>query len=467
MQQVLYPRANTQPLTDDVEAIGEEPAALRIRAIHEAETAIRELARSYPLPADSYLALALQGLQAEQFIASAFVYSLISQLNSMNGGDGAGLFSGIERYDMLLKRLEIVANQYQTSMFTLYAALLRQLGIEESLPKMTDILWRYAALPRTVQQSVIATLGADRQAVVTIARAWFEDERARRRGRKEQEEWGLFEETDYYDPTGKVAGTSLTFAEAAIPWVSSNTFRHTVFRETLCNHLLEALEFGSLAEVVSRKALPHYVIQLLSNGGNVKANAKAPDYSNAINLAVMGLFPSLELLSGCLPTHMMGEGALSVADWTLCLQNNENTAPLGYISDVDAASMLTIETHTRHTPPGMGNDKESGQMLFSHTVMKPGCQVLFEFSVAPFASHLAKGAAYFAYRSWLAAGGQVGGHDNIGEGRFRLVEQRGVEEELERAAVDYQRYVDQHRDALYEALATGTMGWKERLPAWG
>src|SRR5579885_731355 len=165
MQPVLYPRAAMQAVTDDVEVIGEEPALLHLATSLQAEAAIRELARLYPLPADSYLALALQQLQAEQFLASAFTYSLISQLNGMNGGDGAGLFSGYERYDMLLKRLEIVANQYQTSLFTLYAALLRHLNIEENLPEMTDVLWRYAALPRSVQQAVIATLGADRQAV--------------------------------------------------------------------------------------------------------------------------------------------------------------------------------------------------------------------------------------------------------------------------------------------------------------
>lgn len=474
MQELLYKRpvphqSPDDGETDEADTIGMEPAALRIRALQEAEAAIRDLARSYPLPVESALAVALQTLKAEEFVASAFVYSLISHLNRLDGGAGEGLFSGTDRYDMLLKRLAIVSSQFTTSFFTLYSSLLRELHIDSVLHGFTSLLWKYAALPRSVQQSTIATLGRDRQAVVTIARAWFDETRKERRAEGEDEQIGLFgSNREYYSPTGKVAGTSMEYAEAAVPHISSNAFRHSIFRETLCNHLLATLGLGSVEETVKSGLVPPYVMMLLSNGGNVKGGTKAPDYSNAVDLSMKRMFPSIELLGGCVPTHILS-GSLSVANWTLCLQNNHLTSPYGYESDIDAATLLSIETHTRHTPDGMNNSKDAGQMLFSHTVMKPGARILLNFGFAPFTSRLAQGAAFFAFRSWLQAGGQIGGRENIGEGRLQLEDNRmqGMYlTDIDDLADAYEDYVESHADELRAALTLGTLGWKERLKEW-
>lgn len=467
MQEILYRRADAQQATDDLDLIGEEPETLRVRNLAEAEAAIRDLAHSYPLPIGSALAIALQQLTAEQFLASAFIFTLISQLNKHNEGDGNGLFSGKSRYDQLLKRLAIVGSQYQTSFFNVYAALLRELRIESNLWEMTDVLWRYAALPRSVQQSAIATMTKDRQAVVTIARAWSEaSKKEKALERTGGIVWNqLLASHEYYDPVGKYAGSSLTEAEAAIPWISSNTFRHTVFRETLRDHLFASIGLSGMDQ--AQKVLPKHAVLLFSNGGNMRAGSTAPDASNAISAAIARMFPSVELVGGCVPTHIMN-GKLSLPIWTLCVQNNHNTQHYGFTSDVDAASLLTSETFTRHTPDGIPNDKESGQMIFDAPLLKPGAHLLMQITVAPFTSRLACGAAYFALKRWLADGGQVGGRDNLGFGRLLLrTEINPSVAFYEEAANEYEEYIATHTEQLEEALVSGSLGWTKTLDAWG
>ena len=464
MLESFYPRSEDLHASDKADPIGEEPEDIRIRNLREAEEAIKELAYSYPLPVGSHLAIALQQLTAEQFLASAFIYSLILQLNKFESGNGIGLFSGKERYDQLLKRLAIVGSQYQTSFFNVYSALLRELKIEPQLWDMTDLLWRYCVLPRSVQQSAISCMTRDRQAVVTIARAWSDaakNEKAIGDGGLQ-----LFESNTFYDPARMYAGSSTTKAEVAIPWISPNAMRHDIFRETLRNHLFLVCELGSMEEINNRSLVPQFVALFFSNGGNMNGKAKAPDNSNAINAAIYRMFPSIELLGGVLPTHIMA-GKLSDPVWTLCLQNNWATRDKGFTSDVDAASLLTTTTHTRQTPEGMPNDKEHGQMLYSIPVLKPCVDILLEFRVAPYTSRLACGAMYFAFKTWLENGGQMTGHDNMGFGRFKLSDSVNPSEMYyEEAARAYDEYVHTHREQLREALVSGSLGWKKRLDAW-
>jgi hypothetical protein len=468
MMEVLYERPVHPIDLEPDEAIGNEPKNLHIDSVLQVEEALVQFARIFPLPPTPITA-ALQQLNAEQFVASAFVMALISNLNGLNSGEGAGLFTGRGRYDMLLKRLSIVAAQFNTSFFTLYSSLLNKLHVTDVLPRMVDTLYRFAGLPRGIQQAAIAVLGKERHSVIMIARAWSDAIR-------EQKNQADSEQEHYYNPQGKFAGTSMQDIEAAVPHISTNAFRHSVFREVLCLHLLQACGFGSVSEVIQKNLLPPFVIQLLSNGGNVKDGASPPDNREAMNAAIKRMFPSIELLSGCLPSHIMGEGMLKPANWTLCRQNNAYTQAYGHTRDIDAASLLTIATHTRQTPDGMESSREAGQMLFSHTVMKQGARILLKVGFHPFTSDLAKGAAYFALQEWLANGGQIGGREGNGEGHFQLAPagisvrstSAGESETLsqyEAYATLYQQYVASHKDTLREAMTTGSLGWCEPLKA--
>ena len=403
----------------------------------------------------------------------------------MGGGKGEGLFSGSHRYSQLLTRLHIVGSQYNGSLFELYASLLNELRITSVVRGMASLIPLYMALPRSVQVDVSAVLYKLAQPCLLAARAW-KDVSGDLEGDDDSDD-GVVDLTEVassaygcFDPTGKVAGCSLQFVEAAVPTVSSVAFRHIVFRETLANHLLAETGLGSLAQVSHRGLLPEYVTQLLSNGGNIVPSRQAPSNSEAINQAIRSLFPMIELVSGNVPTHMLSPGALAVANWTLCRQNNQFTAlkGRGYSDDRDAADLLTTATYTRGVPPGSDHTRESGQMLYTHTVMKPGSRILLEVRFQPFTSPLARGAAFFALQRWLVSGGHIGGFAGSGNGQMQLVELQTAPDVLvpgksapapevyEDLADHYEQYVVSHSDELREALVSGSLGWKERHEDW-
>jgi hypothetical protein len=464
-QDVLYRRPGAAtPIADETEPVGLEESVMT-RNLREAEAAIRALAAYYPLsPA---LAAALSGLEAEEFLASAFLFTLIQAMNRLHGGEGEGLFSGTERYDLLQSRLKIVGSQFATSIFSVYARLLSVLRIESILP-LQDILPAYTSLPRAVQQAMIATLTRDSQACITIARYWFDETRKQREAPGE----GLWQQ--FYDPAGKIAGSSLVEAEAAVPHISTNAFRHSIFRETLRDHLLEVCGIGTIEEVVREKRLPEYVTMLFSNGSNVAAGKPIPANNEELGYYVQRMFPSIELLGGCTPTLIM-TGKLVPSNWTLCLQNNQATSYYGQTSDVDAASLLTVITNVTHAVEGMEATRANSQMIFSHTVMKQGSKVLLLVGFRPYTSERAKGAAWLGLQRWLQAGGHVGGKDAQGEGHFHVVETQilpdapGDTEDVSyyaQCADAYQEYVEQERETLRWHLVTGSLGCKERPESW-
>jgi hypothetical protein len=440
---------------------------LRARKIEEAEKAIRDLASQFPLDPDSPIAAALQELNAEEFAASALIYALIKELNNLNGGEGEGLFEGIKRYNMLLSRVAIATSSTANSLFRLYSELLNQLKITSALNGLKDLLPYFFALPRVIQVGIIRCLATDSHSIIEgIARPWFDLEKTRA---KAQRDGGMFTPLNYYyDPAGRVQGSSMEFAEASIPHVSENAFRHSVFRATLFNHLLSELDLGDISNVVKERLLPDWVTMLFSNGGNVQGGAQIPDNSAAINFAVKQTFPSMDLLSGCVPTHIMGDGRLSLAAYTLCVQNNEYTLPLGFSSDVDAATLLYEVTHTRQVPEGMEKSKEAGQMLSSYTAMKRGSQILLTVNFSPFSPELTRGAAYFAVGEWLKSGGEIAGRGNTGNGQMQLLESRAVEglwqdDAPELLAEKYQEYIHANRERLRDELTSGRLGWSKKL----
>lgn len=464
---VLYPRPTTATrVRNDQEPVGMETAEeARTRSLVEAEEAITDLARHYPLSLS--LARSLADLTPEEFCAAAFLRSIIEKLNRLNGGDGDGLFSGRERYDLLLRRLNICAGKFNSSLFSLYASLLKELQIETVLD-MREELPLYTALPRAVQLAIIKMLTSEAQSCITMARYWIDQDRKDAAGAL----------PDYYDPTGRVAGSSLELAEALVPTISADALRHSSLRQILADHLLEVCGLGSVEQAVIKRLVPPHVSMLLNNGGNVAAGKSAPDNSEALNVAMKRVFPSLELLGGCVPTHIFN-GALSLAQWTLCLQMNQFTEPLGWSSDVDASTLLYTSDNTRQTPPGMEHSKENGQMITGATLMKAGSSILAQYRFAPFTSLLARGAAYFGFQRWLALGGYVGGKHNVGLGQMRLDELRffndpgeslaeeQIQADFEQAGLAYAEYVERHAEELADALQSGSLGCPKPPVSWG
>jgi len=475
MQEVLYSRSNLEAgLAEDAGDID----TIKARNLLEATKSIQELALQYPLAADSPVTGALQNLKAEEFVASALIYSLIAELNSHNGGDGMGLFSGISRYTMLLSRVAIATSSTANSLFQFYSRLLNELKIDEALYGLVDKLPYFFSLPRSVQLTTLKVLADNGHSIIEgIARPWYSLEKAAQKSKEKNSNsgpslWGdsTTPESVCYNPVGKVMGSSILEAEAAIPVISANSLRNNIFRGPLFEHLLEELGFGSVEQLTTAKEslLADWVVMLFANGGNVLGGTTTPENSAGINAAIKATFPSLDLLSGCLPTHIMGDGKLSVSSHTLCVQANQFTSAYGYTSDVDAASLLQQITLTRATPAGMASSKEAGQMLFTYVAMKAGTKILVTLNFAPFTSDLTRGAAYYARQRWLQSGGEVGGRVGSGCGQMQCLEfvslaGRYQADNADELADRYLAYVYKNRERLRDELVSGKLGWSKKL----
>jgi hypothetical protein len=484
MERVLFGRKGiskadySSPLLTGIEPEDEDER--QAAALLKAEDKINALAQLYPLPENHPVTEALLELKAEEFVASVFVFSLILELNRLDEKD-AGLFDGIGRYSMLLSRINIATSSTATSLFKLYGAILEGLRIEVALHGMKEKLPYFFQLPSAIQQGVIQVLAEDARTIIDgVARPLFDmiREALKAEDKKPKADMptsgGMFAEFEvkapeivFYNPHNRIMGTSLDVAEASIPTISANAYRHSIFRETLFNHLLSECDLGSIEDVVANGTLPAWVVMLFSNAGNVQGGAKTPDNSAAINFAVKKMFPSLDLLSGCLPTHIMGDGRLNVGSHTLCVQSNEFTEGLGYTSTMDAASLLQTITNTRHVPTGMDKSKESGQMLFSYIALKKGVKLLLTTNFAPFTPELTRGAAYFAMQEWLNKGGEIGGRSASGCGQLQLLDGRVqgsyTEDDPIALSVKYQEYIRKNREMLRDALVKGTLGWSKKL----
>jgi hypothetical protein len=137
MEQVLFNRPNLVTKIEEDTGLGIDD--IRTANLNKAEQAMKALAQQYPLDPNSPVYGALQELSAEEFAATALIYSIISELNKQNGGEGDGLFEGMGRYSMLLSRISIATSSTANSLFQFYSKLLRELKIETALNGMTPV----------------------------------------------------------------------------------------------------------------------------------------------------------------------------------------------------------------------------------------------------------------------------------------------------------------------------------------
>ncbi|MBX6360930.1 MAG: hypothetical protein IRZ03_12725 [Acidobacterium ailaaui] len=467
-----------------------EPVLMPDMGEEETLQVLRALVATEPLPVESdpILAGALRQLPLMQFLACALLKELIQQLNVAAADGRAGLYEGKERYTQLARRLNIVGESYHLRITTFVSRLLAALRVQDLIGDRW--LKHFAALPLWIQQQVIEVLREERHAVLSLARSWAAQSRLGRgqdeRAQSEEDVqksllWAEKEQdqsASWYPlaDLGQVREARRRGQVVMIPHVSTNALRHSIFRQTLCQHLFLSCGFPSFRTVNDDRLVPEWVAMLFSNGGNVVANMREPENSQQITTAVMRLFPSLELVSGCLPTHAMGEGALHLANWTVCRELQPVLSRSGITATVFASELLQEVVHTRQVPEGLPHQKEYGQMLFAHVVMIPGSQVLLQVRLSPFCSTLARGAMWFALQQWLKAGGLAGARGAVGEGacfqwqslliRDILRPQIPASElwaELDAAAEDYVRYIEQHADLLREELVSGRLGWKTPL----
>ncbi len=136
---------------------------------------VQALCRAHPVPGD--IAHLFQGLSVAEFAATCFVRAFIDLYNGWNGGEGAGLFSGQERYERLEQRLRQAATT-TFSLRRLWDALTHRLQTPLAAGASDRDLLGLFALPPALQRATLRACQAGTQSAVMLARTWHGEAKA-------------------------------------------------------------------------------------------------------------------------------------------------------------------------------------------------------------------------------------------------------------------------------------------------
>lgn len=194
-----------------------------------------------------------------------------------------------------------------------------------------------------------------------------------------------------------------------IPDISENALRSVIFRRSLHDHMLKALEIGE-------GELPQAVMNLLYSGGNLAAGAKSPGNEIDLSHQIRKLYPTLHLLGGATDSFVMTRSALRVTAWPVTREFRraiERFRP-DLLEEADSSSIfdyLHEETRVR----GTGAESSGNQMLYTYEVVAAGIKILVELTLDPWTPGSVVGAMSAAPQLW---DGFFGGQGRQGAGRM-------------------------------------------------
>ncbi len=419
------------------------------------EEAVDRLCAAHPVPGE--IADLLSGVSLPEFAACCLVRLFLDLYNT---GDGAGVFRGMDRYALLETRLRAAAVQ-SASLRGLWDRLCASLDIPIA-PGSSDFpLLSLLSLPKPLQAGVRRAITEDFRSIVTLARLWSAEQKAQNEEYAKQSgrEASAPSVTLSFAPElpGTSAASLVTIVD--LPHVTGNSLRHCVVRGPGWRHLARRL--GLTEGHPGAGDIPAGAEAVFENGGNIRAGAKQPGDPFGLAAEVRAAHPLLALLGGVTDSFDLGESRLHVGSWLVC---RENAAALAgtKASDlpaltVSAFDLLDDVTHTRQA-----TEKGRGQMIYNFETLCAGTQVLCRLHLAPGTSRLALGAlaaAVETYRSGLA---HLGGQKARGFG-WSSGELLSCPDEWEECLAEYERYLDDHAEALRAGLVDGTLGARARV----
>jgi hypothetical protein len=429
------------------QVVGPLPAA----ALGDGERWAAEVCAAETLP--EAVADLAAGLSLPEFVAAALLRRFLDAYNSL---EGAGLFSGAERYQRLEARARLAAVA-AASLRGWWNRLCDTMQVPVAGGEEDRALLRLLAAPTVLQQHVLRVLERDHHSSLLLARVWHQGVKA--------------ESAAYAERAGVAAGSgarvALAFAAGAaaeqpparvveVPAVSGNHLRHRVVREPAWLHLCRRL--GLEAGWPGRGELAPGVEAIFYNGGNIRAGATQP--SNPFGLAWQAreLYPVLDLLGGVTDSFDLGSSRLRVAAWLVC---RENAAALAGspAAELPLARVSAFELLDEVTLTRQAGRVGSGQMLWSFETLCAGAQVLLRLDLQPYTPLLTQGALVAAVETYLGEDGTLGGQAARGFGAARgewLAAPAGAERAALRRA--YEQYLEERREALREGLRQGTLG---------
>lgn len=404
---------------------------------------------AHPVPAEVWEAL--RHVSFAEFVAAALVKQLIDLYNSR---DGAGLFSGVGRYEMLERKLTAAA-VLSSTLARLWNALCTGLLLPIHDARADGPLLQFWGLSLSVQSAAVTACVEQARSIVSVARLWSQQDKLRNAeyaaAAGQLELVGAPMVTPAWDVEVRAGATTLI---ADVPTISSNGVRHQAVRAPAWAHLTRLLDIP--AAHAGQGTLPLAVESIFVNGGNIRAGAKQPANSFMLAGRIRAQFPTLDLLGGVTDSFDLGESMLKVSTWLIC---RENAAGLpAYIrghhpnARISAFEMLDQITETRQATPN-----GEGQMIRSFEVLVPGAQVYARFTLSPWAQPLTRGALACALDEYERGLHVLGGQTARGYGQMnveRLFGWQGASDE----AVQYEEYLAGHREQLAFWMADGTLG---------
>jgi hypothetical protein len=385
-------------------------------------------------------------LDFPQFVAVVLVRQFIAMYGA---GDGVGLFSGMERYDLLASRLRSSGTRAHT-LRGVWDILSRDLQVPIPPSSADAPLLMLFALPAMTQVEAVGALARECNSVIAIARHWQREEL------RSNESYALAANLDLLrEPPAVLHFTAEAMEHhdmtlyLDVPAISANSIRHQVFRAAAWRHLCDALGIdpGALQ-------LPLGVESIFVNGGNIKAGAKQPSGTAYHSKCIRETFPSLDLLGGVTNSFDLGESTLRVAAWLVCAENagalvgtQAERLPNARISAFD---MLDDVTATRQATP-----RGEGQMIYNFEVLAQGVEIYVVADIDPWAGPLTRGALAAAVATYMGNSAIVGGQSARGYGRVAPT-LLAMPDDCDGAI--YEKYLADQRRWLLDWMKSGYLG---------
>lgn len=401
---------------------------------------------AHPAPAEVWEALRHASLP--EYVAAALLRLLVDQYG---GADGTGLFSGLERYEMLERRLQAAAIVHST-LQRLWGALGADLLLPIHPSALDADLLAFWALSPALQRGAIAACAEQPRVVVTLARVWASQAKLRQAEYAAAAGQTSFVGAPLVTPAFEVP-TAVGAVRAAVPVISGNTVRHQLVRAPLRDHLVRRL--GVPVAFAGQGALPLAVEAIFSNGGNIRAGAKQPTNVYALKGRARAAFPALDLLGGVADSFDLGESMLKVHAHLVCRENRR--ALPAALAETPAARTSAFEMLDQRTETRQATANGIGQMIRTFEVLAPGTEIYVRLALSPWATALTRGALVCALAEFEGGSPIIGGQSARGYGEV-VVEHL---DDLPSAGADaalYEAYLAERGEQMLLWLLDGTLG---------
>jgi hypothetical protein len=419
----------------------------------EAKAALKGLLAQFPM-ANEHFAF-LSTLSGPQLLAVIFA----AQFPLLYGGEGAGLFAGMERYQYLTTRLADAAVSFSI-LPDAWGYVARKLALPMYPESAYRVMTAIFTMPKAIQAASLAAILKSPELIVMSARMIAEGIKASnpdyaKKAKTPQTEVGVYilSEPQAADVTAE--GKSLS---VRLPAISGNSLRHNLLREPATTRLLT--ELGLTPD---RNLVPIGVERFLYSGGNTQKGAKAPAASDVYEAIARQRYPMIDALGGSTDQFVMTRSQIAIASWIVCREHNWITERKTDGEVRAESSVFDLMTETTRTRSGIGGkDAESGQMIYSYETLAAGTQILVEVGFQPFTSDLTIGSMLQALLDWQAWGGRIGARSNQGHSQFLA---DFPDDERIVLAGSYLEYLRTNREELAAGLTNATFGTEVKLCA--